>query len=97
MGPPRRAAEFVLVLNRRGRRKEAAGIEIGIAEVFENAAMELIGSRLENVILNALPFVHSFGAGCLNLELVHRLHRNPNARLRVSASVPALVNGRPSM
>jgi len=54
-------------------REEAAGIEIGVAEVFEHSAMELVGSRLEDVILNALPFVHGLGAGRFHLELLDGL------------------------
>src|ERR1017187_627322 len=74
-------AEFVLVLDRRSGGEKASGVEVGIAEVFENAAMELVGSRLEDVIRHALPFVHSLGAGGLHLKLVHGLHRNPERQI----------------
>jgi hypothetical protein len=75
MGPPMLAPNSFWCYGG-GQRKEAAGVEIGIAEVFVSPAVKLVGTRLEHVIGYPLPLVIGLGAGGLYLKLVHGLHRN---------------------
>ena len=64
------------MVHRPGCREEVPGIQVGIPEVLEDAAMERVGSGLQNVVRHALAFVHGLGAGRLHLELFDSLHGN---------------------
>jgi len=69
-------AEFVLVIDGFGLGEEASRVQGRVAEVLERRAMERVGSRFQNVVLDALPLVLGLGAVGLDLELVHRIHRD---------------------
>src|SRR5215472_6587742 len=49
-GAAQQTTEFVLVIGGPGRREEASCVQARIAEVFENPAMEAVGSLFQNEI-----------------------------------------------
>ena len=86
----RAAAELVLVLDGGSGREEAARVEIGVAQVFVDRAVELIPAGLQHEVADALAFIHGLRAVGFHLELLHGLDRDAErevARIALGAGV----------
>ena len=86
-------AEFILMLRRADLVEESASIENRVAEVFERGAVELIRSRLQNVVLGTLTVEFDGLAAGLDLELVHGFDGNSEAHVPAFALLHGVRHG----
>src|SRR5690606_4921886 len=72
-----RAAELVLAIHRPGARNEAAGVQLVVAEVLEQRAVEFVRSRSRRVNFEPAAGASVLGAVVIadQLELTDRFHR----------------------